>query len=77
MVRFHKMLMASIFQGGNERMDYLSNLNIIWIGFMASLAAGLATGVGSLPVFFVRDISKKVMDALLGGAAGSTAPVSF
>ena len=51
-------------------MDFLLKLNIIWVGFIASLTAGLATGVGSLPIFFTRNIPKKVMDALLGAAAG-------
>ncbi len=40
------------------------------IGFLASLGAGLATGIGALPVLFIKDISDKVLDALLGFAAG-------
>ena len=50
--------------------EYLMQFNIIWVGVIASMAAGLATGVGSLPIFFTRDIPKKVLDALLGAAAG-------
>ncbi|HZK23981.1 MAG TPA: ZIP family metal transporter [Oscillospiraceae bacterium] len=49
---------------------YLSQFNIIWVGVLASLAAGLATGVGCLPIFFVKEVPKKVLDALLGAAAG-------
>ncbi|MHA1464214.1 MAG: ZIP family metal transporter [Candidatus Heimdallarchaeaceae archaeon] len=42
---------------------------ILW-GTIASLAAGLATGIGALPVFFLKDISEKALDILLGFAAG-------
>jgi ZIP family zinc transporter len=48
----------------------LSHTQIICIGIIASLAAGLATGAGAIPIFFTRNISKKLMDALLGMAAG-------
>jgi len=34
------------------------------------MAAGLATGIGSIPIFFVRDVPKKLLDSLLGAAAG-------
>lgn len=44
--------------------------NIILIGTIASLGAGLATGLGALPVFFKKDISDKALDLLLGFAAG-------
>lgn len=40
------------------------------LGFLASLSAGLATGVGALPIFFSRNISKKILDICLGFAAG-------
>ena len=50
--------------------EYLSQFNIILVGVVASLAAGLATGVGSLPIFFTRDVPKKILDAMLGCAAG-------
>jgi ZIP family zinc transporter len=43
---------------------------MLLIGFAASAAAGLATGVGALPCLFVRKIPQKLMDVLLGGAAG-------
>ncbi|HOB20762.1 MAG TPA: ZIP family metal transporter [Candidatus Atribacteria bacterium] len=51
-------------------LECLSQFNIIWVGIIASLAAGLATGLGALPVFFTRDVPKKLLDALLGAAAG-------
>lgn len=50
--------------------QYLSQFNLIYLGIFASLCAGLATGVGSIPIFFMRNISKKLLDILLGIAAG-------
>lgn len=50
--------------------EYLSQLNLIWLGIIASLCAGLATGIGSIPIFFTRKISKKILDLMLGAAAG-------
>jgi ZIP family zinc transporter len=43
---------------------------IVWLGTVASLAAGLATGVGALPVLFVKKISDRLLDVLLGFSAG-------
>ncbi len=45
-------------------------MNTIWLGGLASLGAGLATGLGGLPVFFTKKASPKVMDGLLGFSAG-------
>jgi ZIP family zinc transporter len=44
--------------------------NIVLLGFLASLAAGCATGVGALPVLFTRKVSQRLMDGMLGFAAG-------
>ncbi len=44
--------------------------NLIILGLLASLAAGLATAVGALPIFFTKNVSKKVLDIMLGFAAG-------
>ena len=46
------------------------NYEIIILGFTASLLAGLATGIGALPVLFIKKISDKTMDIMLGFAAG-------
>ncbi len=43
---------------------------IVVIGFLASILAGLATGVGALPAFFFKNISNNLFNSLLGGAAG-------
>jgi ZIP family zinc transporter len=51
-------------------LQYLSQFNLIFLGIIASLGAGLATGIGSIPIFFTQKISKKLLDMLLGIAAG-------
>ena len=50
---------------------------IVAIGFLASLAAGLATAVGAIPALFFRAIPDKIQDALLGFAAGVMLAASF
>jgi ZIP family zinc transporter len=40
-------------------------MNVVWMGFAASLVAGLFTGIGAFGVFFVRRLSVK-LDATLG-----------
>ena len=45
-------------------------MSIVAAGLLASLAAGLATGAGALPALFFKDVSDRVMNTLLGGAAG-------
>lgn len=49
---------------------YLLFGKIVVIGFLASILAGLATGVGALPALFFKDISDKLFNSLLGAAAG-------
>ncbi|MGD8546050.1 MAG: ZIP family metal transporter [Candidatus Bathyarchaeota archaeon] len=43
---------------------------VVLIGAVASLIAGLATGAGTLPVLFTRRISDRLLDVMLGFAAG-------
>lgn len=50
--------------------DIFTGSNVIVLGLLASLAAGLATSVGAIPIFFTKDISQKIMNCLLGFAAG-------
>lgn len=45
-------------------------MNNILYGFLGSLIAGAATGLGALAVFFTKDISHKYLDGMLGFAAG-------
>jgi zinc transporter, ZIP family len=42
----------------------------ITTAFLASLAAGLATGLGALPALLVRSPSERLFDAMLGFAGG-------
>ena len=42
----------------------------VTMGIIASTLAGLATGVGALPALFFKNISDKVLNTMLGGAAG-------
>ncbi len=42
----------------------------IFVGFMASLLAGLATGVGALPALYFKEVSEKLLRIMLAGAAG-------
>jgi len=46
------------------------NEEIIWLGSIASLVAGLATGAGAIPVLFTKRISDKLLDVMLGFSAG-------
>jgi ZIP family zinc transporter len=49
---------------------YLMFGYIVVIGFLASILAGLATGVGALPALWLKNISDNLFNSLLGGAAG-------
>ncbi|MBM3292011.1 ZIP family metal transporter [Candidatus Bathyarchaeota archaeon] len=45
-------------------------MDVVLYGLLASLLAGLSTGVGALPILFFRDVSDKLLDVMLGFAAG-------
>ena len=49
---------------------WLDGLSSFQLGFLASLVAGLMTGVGALPVFFIRRMNQATEDALMGFGAG-------
>jgi ZIP family zinc transporter len=49
---------------------YLIFGKIVVIGFIASILAGLATGLGALPAVFFKNISNNLFSSLLGAAAG-------
>jgi ZIP family zinc transporter len=52
-------------------------VNLVLLGFLGSLAAGMMTSVGALPVLFGRTPSERSRDALLGFAAGVMLSASF
>ncbi len=49
---------------------YLFFGEIVVVGFLASILAGLATGAGALPAVFFKNISESMFNSLLGAAAG-------
>jgi zinc transporter, ZIP family len=51
--------------------------SIVVAGFVASLATGIATGIGALPLFLVRRISARLEDVFLGFAAGVMLAAAF
>lgn len=52
-------------------------MTIVMMGLLASLGAGLMTGIGALPVLFGKTISRRSSDTLLGFAAGVMISASF
>jgi len=44
--------------------------NVILMGVLATIGTGLATGVGALPALLTRNVSPRLLDAMLGFAAG-------
>ena len=55
----------------------MENLSPITLGFLGSLAAGLLTAVGAVPVLFGRIPSRATRDLSLGFAAGVMLAASF
>jgi ZIP family zinc transporter len=53
------------------------DLEVVWIGFAASLIAGLATGAGALPVLFTKKVSDRLLDIMLGFSAGVMLAATF
>jgi ZIP family zinc transporter len=53
------------------------NWEIIWLGSVASLLAGLATGAGALPVLLTKKVSDKLLDIMLGFSAGVMLAATF
>ncbi len=52
-------------------------MSIIALGFLASLVAGCATGLGAIPVLFTTKVSEKLLDVMLGFSAGVMLAASF
>jgi len=55
----------------------MTNLEIVALGTLASLLAGLGTAVGALGVLFLRRLSPRVEDGLLSAAAGIMLAAAF
>jgi len=56
---------------------YLIGISDFWLGLSGSLIAGLATGLGALPVFLIPNLSAKIQDVLLGFSAGIMLAATF
>ena len=54
-----------------------TSLDMIALGTVASLLAGVATAIGAVPVFAVRTIAPRLHDEFLGFAAGVMLAASF
>lgn len=52
-------------------------MDTIFIGTMGSLIAGMATFLGGLPILFIKKLSLKTQDILLGFSAGIMLSASF
>ena len=57
--------------------DWFINLNYIYQALIATLFTYLLTALGASIVFFFKNISKNIMDAMLGFAAGVMTAASF
>lgn len=55
----------------------MTQFHPILTGFLASLAAGLGTGVGAVLIYGIRELKPRTEDALLSGAAGIMLAASF
>ena len=57
--------------------DWFINLNYVYQALIATLFTYLLTALGASIVFFFKNISKNIMDAMLGFAAGVMTAASF
>jgi len=57
--------------------DWFINLNYIYQALLATIFTYLMTALGAGIVFFFKNISKNIMDAMLGFAAGVMTAASF
>jgi ZIP family zinc transporter len=58
-------------------MEYFSSLNPIMQALLATLFTWGVTALGAAPVFFVKTINQKLMDGMLGMAAGVMIAASY
>lgn len=58
-------------------MDWFINLNPVWQALCATLFTWFVTALGASLVFFFKSVNKKVLDIMLGFAAGVMIAASF
>jgi ZIP family zinc transporter len=61
----------------NKMMDWLKNLDPIWQALLATLFTWFVTALGAALVFFFKTINQRLMDFMLGFAAGVMIAASF
>jgi ZIP family zinc transporter len=54
-----------------------AHLSTFWLGTLASLLAGLGTGLGALGIFLLRKPSERAQDGMLSAAAGVMLAATF
>jgi ZIP family zinc transporter len=60
-----------------KNLDWLIEYDPILLAFLATMFTWLVTALGSAMVFFFKSINKKVLNAMLGFAAGVMIAASF
>ncbi len=50
--------------------SFFSDIPVFYMGCIASLLTGLATGLGAIPVLFTKNISRRAQDVMMGFGAG-------
>lgn len=58
-------------------LNWFSEFNPVWQAFMAGLFTWLVTALGASLVFFTRTVNPKLLDAMLGFAAGVMLAASY
>ncbi|HBO38342.1 MAG TPA: ZIP family metal transporter, partial [Pasteurellaceae bacterium] len=58
-------------------MDYFLSLHPVWQAFCAGLFTWFCTIVGSALVYFFREVNRKLLDTMMGFAAGVMIAASF
>lgn len=58
-------------------MDWLLSQNLVLLAFLAGLFTWGCTILGAAIVFFFRNISRKLLDIMMGFAAGVMIAASF
>lgn len=61
----------------NELYDWFLELNAIWQALLATTFTWLMTALGASLVFFFRNVNQKVLDGMLGFAAGVMLAASY
>ncbi|NLN93577.1 MAG: ZIP family metal transporter [Candidatus Hydrogenedens sp.] len=58
-------------------MSYFISLSPVMQAFIATMISASTTALGALPVFFFKEINRKLLDGMLGAAAGVMIAASF